>query len=117
MSDSRKFQGCFKSGLRLFQGNYRGVSRKFQGVSAGFQGTFKEVLNVFHGSFKDVSRGSRACYKKSLEGISRVCKKWFKDVLCCTALITATRAERGFVFFLNILIIALQYRIKREHTF
>ena len=79
---SNKFQGCFKSVLRVFQGSFKGGSWKFQGCTRGvsrkfhaFKNSFQTGHKVFCGSLKDVSGKLQKCLKP----LNLVLKS-FKDI-------------------------------------
>ena len=78
----------------MFQGSLKVISRKFQGC-------FEGVLRVFQGSFNGVEEVSRAFQISYMED-SRTLSRCFKKVSCCMALIAASRAEGGLVFYLYV---------------
>ena len=83
----RKIEKCFKGVIRVFQESFKGLKRSLKVVSRKFQGCFmifKGVPRVFQRCFKEASIKLSGCFKK---------------VSGCLALIAASRAEGGLVYF------------------
>ena len=88
--DSRMFHGCYMEISRVFHKCFRGVSEKFHvflrvfQCSSIFDSMFTRSYNVFQWCFKEFSKKKSRCVI---------------EVLCCMALIAATRADGGLVLY------------------